>query len=185
MTRQLLHWTGDAGAGLRMTVKAMIRFGIPPEQHWPYDAARLDREPDPFLFSFVKDVESIRYLRLDPRGTSAPEALENVKAFLAAGFPSIFGFPVFSSLSGEQDIPFPTVFDFLRGGQAAIAIGYDDARLIRSTRGALLIRNSWGTGWGDGGYGWLPDACVKEELAADFWTFLKPEWLDSGEFEAI
>jgi hypothetical protein len=30
MTRQLLHWTGDTGATLRATLKAMIRFGIPP-----------------------------------------------------------------------------------------------------------------------------------------------------------
>jgi C1A family cysteine protease len=66
-----------------------------------------------------------------------------------------------------------------------LAVGYDDARAIRSTRGALLTRNSWGTGWGDGGYGWLPEAYVKEQLAVDFWTFLRPEWLGSGEFEPV
>jgi C1A family cysteine protease len=185
MTRQLLHWTGDTGTALRPTVKAMIRFGIPPEEHWPYELTKLDQQPDPFLFSFAKEVQSICYLRLDPRGTSGEETLENIKAFLAAGFPSMFGFPVLSSLSQDQDIPFPTVFDFLRGGQAVIAIGYDDVRVIRSTRGALLIRNSWGTGWGEGGYGWLPDAYVKEQLAVDFWTLLKPEWLDSREFEPV
>src|SRR3981189_2567753 len=37
MTRQLMNWTGDTGASLRTTLKAMIRFGIPPESHWPYD----------------------------------------------------------------------------------------------------------------------------------------------------
>src|SRR5437879_6340597 len=42
MTRQLLNWTGDIGAGLRTTVKAMIRFGIPPEEHWPYELTKLD-----------------------------------------------------------------------------------------------------------------------------------------------
>jgi C1A family cysteine protease len=57
--------------------------------------------------------------------------------------------------------------------------------VIRSTRGALLIRSSWRTEWEDGGYGWLPEAYVKEQLAVDFWTFVKPEWVESGEFESV
>jgi C1A family cysteine protease len=185
MTRQLMKATGDSGAGLRTTQQAMIRFGIPPECHWTYEPARLDREPEAHLFSYAHETQSLRYFRLDPRGTSAAQTLDNVKTFLAAGFPSIFGFPVCSSLSQDPDIPFPTVFDYCRGGQVVIAIGYDDARTIRSTRGALLIRNSWGIGWGDGGYGWLPVDYVKEQLAVDFWTFLKPQWLESGEFDPI
>jgi C1A family cysteine protease len=163
----------------------MIRFGVPPEEHWPYEPEKLDQQPDPFLFSFAQDLRSISYLRLDSRGTTGDETLETVKAFLSAGFASVFGFPVYSSLSQDPDIDFPTVFDSLRGGQAAVAVGYDDARVIRSTRGALLIRCSWGTGWGDGGYGWLPDDYVKEQLAVDFWTFLKPDWMESGEFEGV
>jgi C1A family cysteine protease len=185
MTRQLLNWTGDTGACLRTTLKAMIRFGIPPETLWPYDAPRLDHEPEPHLFSYAQDLQSLRYMRLDPRGSSGPQTMENIKAFLAAGFPCMLGFPVYSSLSREPNMPFPTVFDFLKGGQAAVAVGYDEGRPIRSTRGALLILNSWGSKWGDGGFGWLPEAYVKEELAVDCWTFLKPEWLVSGEFEGL
>lgn len=36
-----------------------------------------------------------------------------------------------------------------RGGHLVLVVGYDD------TMQAWLIKNSWGTGWGDGGFGWI------------------------------
>lgn len=156
MTRRLLHRTGDTGANLQATLKAMVRFGIPPEQYWPYDTAKFDDEPDSFLFSFAPEYSSIICVRLDPRGATGSETLGYVKSYLAAGFPSMFGFTMFNSLSEDADIPFPTIYDSVRGGQGVAAVGYDDRCRIRSTKGPLLIRNPLGPSWGDTGYGWLP-----------------------------
>ena len=76
----------------------------------------------------------------------------------------------------------------MEGGHAVVAVGYDDKKEIRNkyadrpTTGALLIRNSWGKDWGEAGYGWLPYDYVKNGLAEDFWSVLKKEWVDTGEF---
>jgi C1A family cysteine protease len=181
--RRLAGAPDDRGVGLRATLKALLRFGLPPEQFCPYDVARFAEEPAAFLYSFGNEVRPALYVRLDARQAPGREALRSVKSFLAAGFPSAFGFTVFSSASAGADLPAPTAFDSVRGGQAVVAVGYDDGYRIRSTRGALLVRNSWGRAWGDGGYGWLPYAYFEEGLAADAWTLLGPDWLASGEFE--
>jgi C1A family cysteine protease len=180
--RKLSGGVGNCGADLRTTLKALARFGLPPERYGPSDPSRIEDEPEPFLYAFGRDYQSLVYIRLDPIGAAGAHVLQSVKAYLAAGFPSVFGFPAFDSLTREADVPFPTRFDSVLGGSAAVAVGYDDARRIRSTKGALRVHMSWGEDWGESGYGWLPYAYVEQGLAVDFWTLLRPDWLASGEF---
>jgi C1A family cysteine protease len=170
------------GAGLRVTMKAAIKFGLPPERFWPYDPASLSRVPDPYLYSFNTEYRDIRYVRVDGVMQSGGETLERVKSLLAGGFSCVLGFGVPSSLTNDPEIPFPTRFDSIRTGHAVTAVGYNDELRIRSTRGALLIRSSWGSKWGQDGYGWLPYRYVTDHLAADIWTTLRPKWMRSGEF---
>ncbi|MEO0085199.1 MAG: C1 family peptidase [candidate division WOR-3 bacterium] len=194
VTRQMAGLQGDSGAFLRTTMGALVLFGTPPEMYWPYNVADFDKDPPAFCFAYAQNYQALKYYRLDPPGTPTDRILEQVKQHLASELPLMFGFTVFSSISEAQKtgkIPFPTRGDRFSGGHAVMAVGYDDKLVIKpanpqgqTTTGALLIRNSWGSGWGDGGYGWLPYQYVLDGLASDWWALIEREYVETYEFAA-
>ena len=195
VTRNLMKETGDTGAYLRSTMGALVLFGVPPEEYWPYIVDDFDLEPPAFCYAFAQSYQAIKYYRLDPPGTSPDVLLNRIKTNLSAGLPSMFGFTVYTSISQadghEGRIPYPTPGENVEGGHAVVAIGYSDGMKIKNTNkkgvettGALLIRNSWGPEWGDGGYGWLPYDYVRNGLAEDWWSVIKGEWVETGIFKA-
>eukprot|EP00913_Durusdinium_trenchii_P022683 g21303.t1 len=52
----------------------------------------------------------------------------------------------------------PQKDDQVRGGHAVTAVGYDDMKKV------FIVRNSWGEGWGDKGYFYMPYECRTGDL---------------------
>lgn len=190
VTRSLAGLEGDSGAFLRNTMGAIRLFGVPPEDYWPYAIDEFDEEPPAFCYAFAQNFQATSYYRLDPAGTSPKALLASIKAHLASQLPVMFGFTVYKSIYSADAgrIPFPGTGDKVAGGHAVLAVGYDDGVSIPhssgagKSKGALRIRNSWGTEWGEGGYGMLPYEYVLNGLAVDWWVLIKAEWVDTGEF---
>ncbi len=194
-TRNLMQVTGDTGAWLRNTMGALVLCGVPEEKYWPYTDAKpdFDEEPPGFVYAVADNYQALRYFCHDPLGANlaGSAVLSSVRNYLAAGIPSMFGFWGFASFDScdvKGGIPYPCPGEKAQWGHAIAAVGYDDGKKIRNTTcnktttGALLIRNSWGTSWGDQGYGWLPYEYVTKKLATDFWSLIQLDWVNSKQF---
>jgi C1A family cysteine protease len=153
----------DSGAMLRDGIKTVAAQGTCPEPMWPYFEDRFAERPPAPCYKVAKTHPAARYSRL-------PQGLGQMKACLAAGYPFVFGFTVYESFDSDRVassgiVPMPDAPETALGGHAVAAVGYDDS----SSR--LLARNSWGAGWGMGGYFTMPYAYVADNnLADDFWT---------------
>ena len=191
-TRNLLQWQGDTGAFLRTAMASLVLFGAPPEKYWPYDPSKYEDEPTQFVYSLAQNYQTVKYVKLDPPTATKAQVLENIKDSLTKGIPSMFGFTVYRSLYSNINkpghIPYPSATEKAEGGHAICAVGFSDNMQItnpydkKTTTGALKIRNSWGTKWGESGYGFIPYEYVLKGLAIDWWTLISAEWVDTGQF---
>ena len=175
---------GDVGADIRTTFKALHKFGVPPEDAWPYEIKKFDVEPPKYVYDAAAKCQVKLYYRLDKQEMPPEKILEKMKASLIAGIPFEFGFTVYSSIkqsSRDGKIPFASAGDRVIGGHAVEVIGFDDdieiihKKTRARTKGALIIRNSWGEKWGEEGYGYLPYEYVLEGAAWDVWAVLSEE----------
>ncbi|MGZ4864911.1 MAG: C1 family peptidase [Halobacteriota archaeon] len=196
ITRNMMGVTGDTGAFPRNTMEAMTLVGVPPEWYWPYtdQSPDFDIEPPGWVYSIAERFEAVQYYSLSAACVPGDMLLQDVKTWLAGGLPLMFGFPVFhrvlvQSKTNGGRFPFPCAdTDFFVGGHAIDVVGYDDDLKIANidcgleTRGALLIRNSWGTEWGELGYGWLPYEYVVQGMTDDWWTLIQGSWVNTDAF---
>jgi C1A family cysteine protease len=153
----------DSGAQIRDGIKSLARYGVCPESIWPYDISQFTSKPAAACYKEALKRRIVSYHRL--------LTLDEMLNCLAEGFPFVFGFSVyesFESLKVAQTgiAPMPKKSERLLGGHAVMAAGYDQAKK------RFIVRNSWGTQWGQAGYFTMPYAYV-ETLAADFWTIRK------------
>ena len=153
----------DSGAQIRDGIKSVASQGACPETLWPYIEAQFAARPSAPCYKIARTHPAVSYSRV------AQEA-NQLKACLAAGYPFVLGITVYESFESDAVahsgvVPLPQTAETALGGHAVMAAGYDDA----SQR--FLVRNSWGSAWGMGGYFTIPYAYLADEnLASDFWT---------------
>lgn len=157
----------DSGASVRQCLKQLAK-GVCIESLCPYDPPKFAEPPSPEAEADRANHAVADYYRLSPL-----RQLYQVKAALALGLPVICGIQIHESALTEEVarsglIPLPLLRDPVVGGHAILIVGYDD---LTDT---LIFRNSWGTGWGQAGYGTLPQQYAERRmLMSDAWVARK------------
>jgi C1A family cysteine protease len=153
----------DSGAQIRDGIKSVSKQGACPEAMWPYDIAKFAEKPSDACYAAGLSCRAVSYSRL-------VQTPGQMKGCLAAGYPFVFGFAVYESFESKEVarsgvVTMPKPGERVLGGHAVMAVGYDDAERH------FIVRNSWGSGWGQDGYFLMPYHYLHDaNLAADFWT---------------
>jgi C1A family cysteine protease len=165
----------DAGAYIRDGIKVCYTKGAPLESLWPYATNKFATKPPTAAYTDA--------LKRKVTGYQRCADFNAVKNAVAAGNPVVIGFTVYDSFEGAWGdiphgqagsgmMPFPNIAtESVLGGHAVCIVGYDDTLPVAGrANGRFIVRNSWGTSWGDAGYFYMPYDVIKTtSMSSDFW----------------
>eukprot|EP00696_Hemimastix_kukwesjijk_P013299 gnl/Hemi2/26661_TR8949_c0_g2_i1.p1 gnl/Hemi2/26661_TR8949_c0_g2~~gnl/Hemi2/26661_TR8949_c0_g2_i1.p1 ORF type:complete len:443 (-),score=165.37 gnl/Hemi2/26661_TR8949_c0_g2_i1:264-1592(-) len=148
----------DKGALLSDGIKTLQQYGVCEEHLWPYvdDKTTVFAKPsnEAFQAAALHTIDEAHPLKIEAA---------SFKGCLADGYPFVFGLNLWKSFQDAGKggktglIPMPdTVNEVKLGGHAMCCVGYDDSM------GCYIVRNSWGTRWGDKGYCYIPYAYFED-----------------------
>jgi C1A family cysteine protease len=172
LSRLFLYWhersiegtvEQDSGAYIRDGMKVLQSIGCPPETDFPYDTSKFTDKPSDQAEADAGAYKINEYHRVMD--------FSAMQVALAGGNPVVLGISVYSSFESQLvaqtgKVPLPKRGEQLLGGHAVLAVGY---KKIGRTLYAI-VRNSWGTGWGDQGYFYLPKTFFDKGYVSDMWT---------------
>ena len=153
----------DNGGNLLGTTQAVSLYGACDEKLWPYNINKQSTQPP--MESYNKAIfPTSSWLNVKPDINSMKTCLANGLTFMAGIM--LYNSFMTNSVATSGMVPMPTILDKTIGGHAVMCVGYT------SINGSnyWIMRNSWGTGWGDKGYFYLPEKyLLTPSLVTDFW----------------
>jgi len=149
----------EEGTYPRVAMKMLLNFGTPPESYWPYSPHQTD-EP-----KTGADKAAVRY---KVKAYARLKTVTEMKRSLVINGPFMAGVDVYESwftakASKTGMIPMPAASDQYQGGHAICIAGYDDTKKL------FKFKNSWGSSWGNKGYGYLTYDYMKQ-YCVDAWS---------------
>ncbi len=155
----------NGGTVLRDAFKVIKEHGFVPQQFWDYKNG-IKIEPD--TKARIAGQLFKKYLGLIPSyhslsGVFVTNKVKLIKNALSKEFPVVFGLPTDYDFQNKRDNKLVADISANRDYHAMIIVGFN--------KEGFLIRNSWGTGWGDHGYCRM-DFGLIEDKAFDLWTYM-------------
>lgn len=168
LSEEYLYWAckeidgnTNSGTSPAATCTALRRRGQAAAHLWPYDPERDSTDPAYRPPIGAARDGQLRIADLRPIELSTPA----IRAELEFEFIVVLGIDLWPAFyrPKRDELTTPDAGDLLGDGHAVAIVGYDDER------GAMLIRNSWGPGWGYRGHAWLGYSALAI-AGLDAWT---------------
>ena len=140
---------GDNGSIIADAIDGLRSYGACSEETWPFKESSVNKPPSDEAYG-----EAAEFVVEDM--LLVPVNLIAWKTCLAEGYPIVFGISLYESFDKHPKkgvVPMPTPNEVSRaahGGHAMLCVGYSDTDKV------FIVRNSWGDGWGDNGYCYIP-----------------------------
>jgi C1A family cysteine protease len=156
----------DSGSTLDNGIEILKKYGICSENDWNYDITKFAMQPPDSCYEIAKTNYVIDAINIK-------NDLITIKSCLINNEPIALGIQIYNSfettlVSSTGYVPLPSSTDILLGGHAVVLCGYDDNKKI------FILRNSWGTYWGDKGYFYLDyDYILNNNLTSQLWIIRK------------
>ena len=138
--------SGCQGSQIYDALNLIVDQGCATLASTPYTDSTCGTQPSSSARSEASKFPGARWYRVG--------SVQEVKDALANRLPVVIGMDVYQNfmyLSGSGSV-YNTIGGSYQGGHAVTITGFDDSRY----GGAFRVINSWGTGWGDQGYFWMP-----------------------------
>jgi len=150
-------WPDEEGTSIRYAMKVLQKIGVPTEKGWPYKDVGDIGEPKKWANLVARWALIEKYTRID--------TLTELRLALING-PVPIGIPCFEEIfyaGNDGLVAYPKRPDQIYGGHAICTVGYNNRTKL------IKFKNSWGSGWGANGYGYLPYQYI-EDFLWDAWT---------------
>jgi hypothetical protein len=141
----------DAGITIPAALTLLHQKGTATLADMPYVAGQYTTQPS------AAALADAAHYKIATFGFIAPSDLTSIKAQVVAGIPVMLAIKVYANLYalGSNQV-YTGISGTYEGGHAVTVVGYDDAKA------AVKFINSWGTGWGTSGYGWISYAALNQ-----------------------
>ncbi len=170
----VLGWAPeDSGAYVRDAVKSLVKYGTCLEKTCAYNND-FRTAPSQIAYTEAMKYQALSYAKFEDGKSSAErqQLIGTLKANLDAGLPIVGGFVCYSNLWNAVKGVIPPRNGQIIGGHAILIVGYDDTKKL------FKFKNSWGAGWGDHGYGYLPYDFYFLGDMFDLWSIHRSELED-------
>lgn len=155
----------DSGSRFKPSIDALIKYGIALESVWPYNDQVYSKKPSDEAYADAAGRKLVSAMNVNSKVSDIKSALVD-NCPVAASFTLTKSFFEFGRAGGYIPMPgdeeIASVIEQeseedLHSCHAMVIVGFSDDLQM------FIVRNSWGTDWGDNGYCYIPYSYVEHE----------------------